>query len=470
MRPVFRVVGAGRTRALRSGLVTAPPATAPPEAPTRTRVAVVFGGASSEHQVSCLTAAGVVGVLDPAQFDVVGIGITRTGRWVSVDPAAIAALSITDGRLPELSENAADAVLLRASAGSELAVRQRSALHQVGPIDVAISLLHGPFGEDGTIQGLFEMMGTRYVGAGVLASAVGMDKHFMKLVLSASGLPVGPFVSITPAEWARDPAACLEAVAALSYPLFVKPARGGSSLGISRVDARERAGRRRSSWPSATIPKIIVEQGFVGARELECGVLADLDGAGAPGQRGGRDPRRPRRWASTTSRPSTCPTSRSVWTFRPTSTPRPPTTVRRLAVRTFEAIGCEGLARVDMFWTDRRRVDGQRDQHHAGVHPALDVPADVGRQRRALPGAGRAPDPPGPATARWVCASQGSSRGRQAASVGESRADECRRRRRNTLSVPPARRTSRIRARCASGKPEKRSERPDQIKCGRRGR
>ena len=165
----------------------------------------------------------------------VGIGITRSGRWVSVDPTAITALRITDGRLPELTEDAADAVLLRASAGSELAVRQRSALQHVGPIDVAISLLHGPFGEDGTIQGLFEMMGTRYVGAGVLASAVGMDKHFMKLVLSASGLPVGPFVPITPAEWARDPAACLEAVAALTYPLFVKPARGGSSLGISRA-------------------------------------------------------------------------------------------------------------------------------------------------------------------------------------------------------------------------------------------
>ena len=210
--------------------MTAPPATAPSEAPTRTRVAVVFGGTSSEHQVSCLTAAGVVGVLDPRHFDVVGIGITRAGRWISVAPEAITALGITDGRLPELNEDAADAVLLRASVGSELAVRERSGLQPVGPIDVAISLLHGPFGEDGTIQGLFEMMGTRYVGAGVLASAIGMDKHFMKLVLSASGLPVGPFVPITPAEWTRDPAACLEAVAALTYPLFVKPARRTSRL------------------------------------------------------------------------------------------------------------------------------------------------------------------------------------------------------------------------------------------------
>jgi D-alanine-D-alanine ligase len=348
MRPVFRVVGGAPIWALWSGVVTAPPATRPPVAPARTRVAVVFGGASSEHQVSCLTAAGVVGVLDPAQFDVVGIGITRSGRWISVDPTDIATLTITDGRLPELSENSADAVLLRASAGSELAVRERSALQHVGPIDVAISLLHGPFGEDGTIQGLFEMMGTRYVGAGVLASAIGMDKHFMKLVLSASGLPVGPFVPITPAEWARDPAACLEAVAALTYPLFVKPARGGSSLGISRVDDE---GQLSAAIELAQRhdPKVIVEQGFVGARELECGVLADLDG-GAPqasevaeirvGDGGFYD-----------FEAKYLPDEQVRLDVPADISAETADEVRRLAVRTFEAIGCEGLARVDMFWT-----------------------------------------------------------------------------------------------------------------------
>jgi D-alanine-D-alanine ligase len=299
--------------------------------------------------VSCLTAAGVVGVLDPAQFDVVGIGITRTGRWVSVDPAAIAELRITDGRLPELNENAADAVLLRASAGSELAVRQRSALHQVGPIDVAISLLHGPFGEDGTIQGLFEMMGTRYVGAGVLASAVGMDKHFMKLVLSASGLPVGPFVSITPAEWARDPAACLEAVAALSYPLFVKPARGGSSLGISRVD-HEGELAAAIELAQRHDPKIIVEQGFVGARELECGVLADLDGA-APRASEVAEIRVARDGGFYDFEAKYLPDEQVGLDVPAQIDAETADAVRGLAVRTFEAIGCEGLARVDMFWT-----------------------------------------------------------------------------------------------------------------------
>ena len=141
----------------------------------RTRVAVVFGGTSSEHGVSCLTAAGVLGALDPDRYEVVGIGITRSGRWVLVEPETIAALQVSAGRLPELSEDASDAMLLRMSRGSELAVRDRSALSPLGRVDVAIALLHGPFGEDGTIQGLFEMMGTRYVGAGVLASGVGMD-------------------------------------------------------------------------------------------------------------------------------------------------------------------------------------------------------------------------------------------------------------------------------------------------------
>ncbi len=329
--------------------MTAPLATVPSETSTRTRVAVVFGGASSEHQVSCLTAAGVVGVLDPRQFDVVGIGITRSGRWISVPPEAITALGITDGRLPELNEDAADAVLLRASAGSELAVRERSALQHVGPIDVAISLLHGPFGEDGTIQGLFEMMGTRYVGAGVLASAIGMDKHFMKLVLSASGLPIGPFVPITPAEWARDPAACLEAVAALNYPLFVKPARGGSSLGISRVDDESEL-TAAIELAQRHDPKIIVEQGFVGARELECGVLADLEGA-APRASAVAEIRVARDGGFYDFEAKYLPDEHVGLDVPADIDAETADEVRRLAVRTFEAIGCEGLARVDMFWT-----------------------------------------------------------------------------------------------------------------------
>ena len=315
----------------------------------RTRVAVVFGGTSSEHGVSCLTAAGVLGALDPDRYEVVGIGITRSGRWVLVEPEAIAALQVSAGRLPELSEDASDAMFLRMSQGSELAKRDQSALSPLGRVDVAIALLHGPFGEDGTIQGLFEMMGTRYVGAGVLASAVGMDKQFMKLVLSAAGLPVGPFVAITPAEWARDKVACLEAIAALTFPVFVKPARGGSSMGISKVDTPADLGAA-IDLAQQHDPKIIVEQGFVGARELECGVLADL-GGGPP--------------LASELAEIRVQTASGFYDFDAKYLPEEQVAldvpanvdadladkVKQLAVRAFEAIGCEGLARVDVFVT-----------------------------------------------------------------------------------------------------------------------
>jgi D-alanine-D-alanine ligase len=315
----------------------------------RTRVAVVFGGTSSEHGVSCLTAAGVLGALDPDRYEVVGIGITRSGRWVLVEPETIAALQVSAGRLPELSEDASDAMFLRMSQGSELAKRDQSALSPLGRVDVAIALLHGPFGEDGTIQGLFEMMGTRYVGAGVLASAVGMDKQFMKLVLSAAGLPVGPFVAITPAEWARDKVACLEAIAALTFPVFVKPARGGSSMGISKVDTPADLGAA-IDLAQQHDPKIIVEQGFVGARELECGILADL-GGGPP--------------LASELAEIRVQTASGFYDFDAKYLPEEQVAldvpanvdaelagkVKQLAVRAFEAIGCEGLARVDVFVT-----------------------------------------------------------------------------------------------------------------------
>jgi D-alanine-D-alanine ligase len=316
---------------------------------SRHRVAVVFGGTSSEHGVSCLTAAGVLSALDRDRFDVLGIGITRTGRWILVDPETISRLAVTDGRLPELSENAAEALLMRVSSGSELAVREQSALSQLGPVDVALALLHGPFGEDGTIQGLFEMMGTRYVGAGVLASAVGMDKHYMKLVLAASGLPVGPFVPVTPAEWRRNRAGCMEAIAALRYPLFVKPARGGSSLGISKVN-------HPADLEQAIVlaqgydPKIIVEEGFVGARELECGVLDDL-GGGSPMASVVAEIRVHSQSGFYDFEAKYLPEEQVDLDVPAQVHPELASQVRHLAIKTFEAVGCEGLARVDVFVT-----------------------------------------------------------------------------------------------------------------------
>ncbi|HEY0240279.1 MAG TPA: D-alanine--D-alanine ligase family protein [Friedmanniella sp.] len=343
-----------------------PELAARPEAGQRVRVAVVFGGVSSEHGVSCLTAGGVFSALDPDRYEALGVGITRTGRWVLVDEDTLRGLAVVDGRLPELSEEAPDAVLMTHGPGSRLAVRDtvsygnvdsRSALSWLGPVDVALSLLHGPFGEDGTIQGLFEMMGTRYVGAGVLASAVGMDKHYMKLVLSASGLPVGPFVTVTPVEWARDKAACLAAIASLRRPLFVKPARGGSSLGISKVDdaGDDAALEAAIALAQRYDPKVVVEEGFVDARELECGVLGAVDGG--------------RPTASQIAEIRVHSAS-GFYDFEAKYLPEEQVDldvpalvdqhvadeVRELAVRTFEAIGCEGLARVDVFLTHDRRV------------------------------------------------------------------------------------------------------------------
>jgi D-alanine-D-alanine ligase len=299
--------------------------------------------------VSCLTAAGVLSALDRDRFDVVGIGITRTGRWILVDSETISRLGVTDGRLPELSENAAEAMLMRVSSGSELAVREQSVLSHLGPVDVALALLHGPFGEDGTIQGLFEMMGTRYVGAGVLASAVGMDKHYLKLVLAASGLPIGPFVAITAAEWRRDRTACLATISALHYPLFVKPARGGSSLGITKVD--EAAGLERAiEVAHAYDPKIIIEQGFVGARELECGVLDDLDG-GSPLASVVAEVRVHSSSGFYDFDAKYLPEEQVDLDVPADIQPELVDQVQQLAIKTFEAIGCEGLARVDVFVT-----------------------------------------------------------------------------------------------------------------------
>jgi D-alanine-D-alanine ligase len=292
--------------------------------------------------------------LDRDRFDVVGVGITRTGRWILVDPETISQLSVSNGRLPELNENAAEALLMRVSSGSELAVREHSALSQLGPVDVALALLHGPFGEDGTIQGLFEMMGTRYVGAGVLASAVGMDKHYMKLVLAASGLPVGPFVPVTAAAWQRDKNACLEAIAALQYPLFVKPARGGSSLGISKVDDAAQL-EQAIQVAQAYDPKIIIEQGFVDAREFECGVLDDLDG-GSPIASVVAEIRVHSKSGFYDFEAKYLPEEQVDLDVPADVRPELANHVQQLAIRTFEAIGCEGLARVDVFVTPEGHV------------------------------------------------------------------------------------------------------------------
>ncbi|MFX4270973.1 D-alanine--D-alanine ligase family protein [Propionibacteriaceae bacterium Y1685] len=318
----------------------------------RQRVALVFGGASSEHAVSCLTAASVASAIDQEKYEVVGVGITPSGRWVRFDHDAMTSLALDGKNLPAVGEDAPDAVLLKSSGGAQIATRADRALDELGEIDVAFALLHGPFGEDGTIQGLFEMNGIPYVGSGVLASAVGMDKNYMKLVLSAAGVSVGPFVTIPPREWAKDRNACLESVNALTFPVFVKPCRGGSSLGITKV-ADPADLPKAIEFAQKYDPKVIIEQGLVDARELECGVLETPDG--------------PRASVVAEIRVHS---NDGVYDFAtkylpgdqvdidvPAELPQDVTErVQALSIKVFDTLGCEGLARVDFFLTGENHL------------------------------------------------------------------------------------------------------------------
>lgn len=316
----------------------------------RAVVALVFGGVSSEHEISCLTAGGVARAIDRDRFDVVGIGITPAGAWVRVPLPRVEALEVVDGVLPRVDGDLPEAVLLRGPRGGLVATRDGDRLRDPVDVDVAFALLHGPFGEDGTIQGLFEMLGLRYVGAGVAASAIGMDKDLMKRAMASAGLPVGPWEAITARRWEQDVAGCAEAVATrLGYPVFVKPARGGSSLGIARVDSPEDLAAAVTA-AQAYDPKVVVERGFVGCREIELAVLQGVAGGAPrvslPGEIVVHDS-----GAFYDFEAKYLPEGQVALTL-PVELPAPLVgEVQTLAARTFEAMNCEGLARVDLFLT-----------------------------------------------------------------------------------------------------------------------
>jgi D-alanine-D-alanine ligase len=237
----------------------------------KTRVAVVFGGRSSEHTISCVSAGSVLANLDPERFEVVPIGITRVGGWVvgTGDPAALA---ITGRELPSV-DGGASLVLAGDPTNRELTTLAPGGEAEVlAAVDVVFPLLHGAFGEDGTIQGLLELADTPYVGAGVLASATAMDKEFAKKLLAAEGLSVGTYVSLR-----RDQSTLADADRErLGLPVFVKPARAGSSIGISKVTSWDQLDDA-IALARKTDPKVLVEAAVVG-REIECGVLEFPDG------------------------------------------------------------------------------------------------------------------------------------------------------------------------------------------------
>jgi D-alanine-D-alanine ligase len=318
-------------------------------APTgrRIRIAVVFGGRSSEHAISCVTAGSVLKALDRERYDVIPIGIAPDGRWVlEADDPDRHAIKGPD-ELPSVDVDRAPVTLTRTSSGAGIVVSEPSAPpREIGDVDVVFPLLHGPWGEDGTIQGMLEMAGVRYVGAGVLASAVSMDKAYMKVVLAAAGLPVLPWTTVTAREWAKDSAAVRARVAELGYPAFVKPARGGSSIGIAKAHSEDELD---AAVEGALLhdPKVLIEVSAEGGREVECGVLETLDGG----------------VETTVPAEIRITGNHEFYDFEAKYLPEEATELdvpadipddaarelRTLAAQAFLAVGCEGLARVDFF-------------------------------------------------------------------------------------------------------------------------
>jgi D-alanine-D-alanine ligase len=322
----------------------------PPRKPT---VAIVFGGRSSEHAVSCATAAGVMQAIDRDVYDVIPIGIAKDGRWV-VAAEDTRALELSPGHIPEVDGDGADVLVPLSTTEHGFRVLEPGAPPRaLGEVDVVFPLLHGPFGEDGTIQGLLELADIRYVGSGVLASAVMMDKHYMKVVFAGHGLAIGPYVVISDRDWNRDPAASMDAVASLGWPVFVKPARAGSSMGITKVVGPEGLAAA-VDFARQYDPKVVVEAAIIG-REIECGVLEGRGGAPARASEVGEIQvvqghdfyDFEAKYLAESDVELSCPAK---------VPDRAADEIRRVALAAFEAAGCEGLARVDCFYTEHGDV------------------------------------------------------------------------------------------------------------------
>lgn len=307
----------------------------------RVRVLVLFGGRSSEHAISCLSAAGVLRALDRERYDVSAVGILPDGRWMRVDPDPAAVGAASPGELPGVVDTGVAAVLLPEpveGVDAPLAIRD---------VDVVFPVLHGPWGEDGTVQGLLEMAGIPYVGSGVFASAAAMDKGHMKALLAAGGLPVGPSMVITAAQWDRDAPAVRARVDALGYPVFVKPARAGSSVGISKVHAPgqlDAAIEAARSWD----PRVIVEAAIPDAREIECAVIVDASGSPQATRCAEIIVRGEHEFYDFEAKYLDDAADLIVPAeLDPSSL----AAIQKWSIQAFRALGCEGLARVDFFLT-----------------------------------------------------------------------------------------------------------------------
>ena len=308
-----------------------------PSPDRRLRIMLLFGGQSAEHDVSRVSAVAVARALDPDRYDVVPVAITREGRWLLAERARAA---LETGQWPPAFEVDGAPVRLaekRPGVGSSV-VRLESGGSPLGAVDVAFPLLHGPYGEDGTVQGLLELAGLPYVGSGVLGSAVGMDKVMMKRAFTACGLPTPRSVAlredgVTKADLDR----CEDA---LGYPCFVKPANLGSSVGVSK--AADRAGLEEAVEAALRFDEWILVEEAIAGREIEVAVLGDrppeasLPGEIVPGAEF---------YTYEDKYLDDSAELRAPTDLDPVRTAE----VRRLAVAAFQACRCEAMARVDFF-------------------------------------------------------------------------------------------------------------------------
>ncbi|MEV0615549.1 D-alanine--D-alanine ligase family protein [Nonomuraea sp. NPDC050404] len=316
---------------------------------SKPRVAVVFGGRNSEHAVSLMGAGSVLDAIDRSKYEVIPIGIAQDGRWVLA--ASDQRFAIEAGELPVVDTTGA-ALALPSGDNSLVAYDPGSIPVELGSVDVVFPVMHGPFAEDGTIQGLLEMAGVRYVGSGVLASAVGMDKAHMKTVMVAAGLPTGRYVVVRDRDWRLNRELVLKEAEELGYPVFVKPARAGSSQGISKAGDRAEL-EEAVEFARQHDPKVLIEAAIAG-REIECAVLQspgdEPAAASLPGEvrvEGGQD------FFDFAAKYYPDQMSLTVPADIPQETAEE---LRAMAVRAFEALDCEGLARVDFFYTPDGRL------------------------------------------------------------------------------------------------------------------
>ena len=314
--------------------------------PQKLRIGILFGGRSGEHEVSLLSAASILKSIDQTKYEVIPIGITKQGQWLTSADAQHLLAGNTKPAPIQKKRTTTKSVALRASAG--VALRHEALAQQNGSLaqslDVIFPVLHGTFGEDGTIQGLFELADIAYVGSGVLGSATGMDKSVMKQLFAAAGLPQTPHVNLLRSEWKSDPKRCKKLIEKnLTYPVFVKPANLGSSVGISKVHDRSELAPAMDLAASYD-RKLIIEQGVGGPgakpRELEVAVLgndspeASVVGEIVPG-------------AEFYDYNAKYLDEGSELIIPAKLTKAETSRVQELAVRAFKAVDCSGLARVD---------------------------------------------------------------------------------------------------------------------------